>query len=91
MLYPKLQTKEGENEVFKLVRVRERRIGDFGNARYIKDKDGKILVEEVEIKEKQQMSISKIFNGEVLENSLHERQENLRVCNPIQEDEIKEA
>ena len=43
-LYKKLETKEGEKEVFKLARVREKRTRDLGDMRCIKDKNGKVLV-----------------------------------------------
>ena len=49
-LYQKLETKEGENEVFKLARARERRIRDLGVARCIKYENGRVLCEDAEIK-----------------------------------------
>jgi len=49
-LYQKLGTKEGEKEVFKLARARERKIRDFGVMRCIKDENGKVLSEDAEIK-----------------------------------------
>ena len=51
-LYQKLEIKEGENEVFKLARGRERRTRDLGVVRCIKDENGKVLSENVEIKER---------------------------------------
>jgi len=51
-LYKRFKTKEGEKETFKLARVRERRTRDLGNVRCIKDVEGKVLVEEVEIKKR---------------------------------------
>jgi len=49
-LYPKLETKEGEKEVFKLARARERRIRDLDAVRCIKDENGRVLCEDAEIK-----------------------------------------
>jgi len=49
-LYRKLETKEGEKEVFKLARARERRTSDLGLVRCIKDENGKVLSEDAEIK-----------------------------------------
>lgn len=49
-LYQKLETKEGETEVFKLARVREKRTRDLGVVRYIKDENVKVLFEDAEIK-----------------------------------------
>jgi len=50
-IYRKLKTKEDETEVFKLARVRERRIRDSVNIRCIKDVNGNIRVDQVEVKE----------------------------------------
>ena len=40
-------------EFFKLARARERSATDLGNVRCIKDEDGKVLVEETKIKERE--------------------------------------
>ena len=40
-LYHRLGTKEGEKEVFKLARARERKTRDLGVVRCIKDEEGK--------------------------------------------------
>jgi len=49
-LYQKLRTKEGEKEVFKLARARERKTRELGVVRCIKDKNGTVLFEDAEIK-----------------------------------------
>ena len=51
-LYKKQETKEAEKDVFKLARVREKKTRDIGNIRCIKGDDGKILVDETEIRER---------------------------------------
>ena len=51
-LYQKLETKEGEKDVFKLARAREKKTRDLGNVRYVKGEDGKVLVEETNIRER---------------------------------------
>jgi len=48
-LYQKLNSKKGEDEVFKLVRARERRIKDLSSVRCIKDEDDQILVEDTKV------------------------------------------
>ena len=53
-LYHKLGTKEGENEVFKLARARERKTRDLGVVSCIKDEEDKVLTEDAEIKERWQ-------------------------------------
>jgi hypothetical protein len=49
-LYQKLDTKESENDVYKMVMLRERKIRDFNKIRCIKDENDKLLVKEDEIK-----------------------------------------
>ena len=92
-----METKEGEKEVFKLARVRERRTMDLGVVRCIKDENGKVLSEDAEIKERWQRYFSKLLSGEAMEDSrsrkreCSERQLDPRVCGHISKDEIKEA
>ena len=50
--YQKLDTKEGENEVFKLARARERKIRDLGVERCIKYASGKVLSEDTTVRER---------------------------------------
>jgi len=50
MLYHKLETKEGEKDMFKLARASEKKTRDLGCVRCIKGEDGKVLVEETEIR-----------------------------------------
>jgi len=45
-LYQKLNSRGGENEVFKLARARERRTRDLSSVRCIKDEDGRVLIED---------------------------------------------
>ena len=93
----RLETKEGEKEVFKLARVRERKTRDLGVVRYIKDENSEVLSEDAEIKERWQMYFSELLNGEVMEDfcsrnrEYSERQLDLRMCGHITKDEIKEA
>jgi len=51
-LYHRLGTKEGEKEVFKLARARDRKTRDLGVVTCIKDENGKVLSEDAEIKER---------------------------------------
>jgi len=62
-LYQKLETKEGEKDVFKLVRARERKTRDLGCVRCIKGEDGRVLVEEAEIRDRWRSYFSGLFNG----------------------------
>ena len=63
-----MKTKEGEKEVLKLVRARERSTRDLGHLRCIRDENSKVLSKDAEIKERRQMYFSKLFNGEELED-----------------------
>jgi len=45
-LYQKLETEEGEKDVFKLARANEKKTRDLGNVRCIKGEDGKVLAGE---------------------------------------------
>jgi len=45
-LHQKLETKEGEKDVFKLARAKEKKSRDLGCVRCIKGEDGKVLVKE---------------------------------------------
>ena len=44
--------KDGEKEVFQLIKAKERRTRNSGNIRYIKHEDSKVPIEEAEIKER---------------------------------------
>ena len=63
-LYQRLNSKKGENEVFKLARVRERRTRDLSSVRCIEDEDGKVLIEDTKVQERWQSFFYKLFNGE---------------------------
>ena len=60
-LYHKLSSKEGENEVFKLARFRERRTKDLSSMRCIKDENDKVLVEDTKVQEKWQSQFYKLL------------------------------
>ena len=68
-LYQRLNSKEGENEVFRLARAKEGRTRDLGSVRCIKDEDGRVLVEDAEVRERWKSYFCKLFNGEGLDVS----------------------
>jgi hypothetical protein len=49
-LYRKLDTKEGENDVYKMAKHRERKTRDFNQVKYIKDETDRLLVNDHNIK-----------------------------------------
>jgi len=48
----KLDTKEVENDIYRIARIRERKTRDLYTVRSVKDEDQKILVRDEEIKER---------------------------------------
>jgi len=52
--YQRLETKDREKDVFRLVRVRERKTRDIRDVRYTEDKDSKVLVDQVTTKDRWQ-------------------------------------
>ena len=61
-LYRRLDTKEGEKELFKLAKARDRRTNDLNQIKCIKDEDEKVLVKDEEIKEHWKSYFYKLFN-----------------------------
>jgi hypothetical protein len=51
-MYQKLDTKEGENDVYKMTKLREKKTRDFNQVKCIKDEADRILVKHDEIKNK---------------------------------------
>ena len=96
-LYQRLNAKGGENEVFKLARARERRTRDLCGVRYIKDEEGRVLVEDAKVQERWQGYFCKLFNGEdwdatrQTEHLAQEEQQHYRPSRPITREEVKEA
>jgi len=96
-LYQRLNSKEGENEVFKLVRAGKRRTRDLSSVSCIKDEDGKVLVEDYKVQERWQSYFYKLFNGERFEVSqctehlAQEEQQNSTPCGLITREEVKET
>jgi len=51
-LYKRLNSKEGEKEVFKLLRAREIRTRYLSSVRCIKDEGGRVLIEDTKTRER---------------------------------------
>jgi uncharacterized protein YjhX (UPF0386 family) len=62
-LYRKLDTKDDENDVYKIAKLRERKTRDFNQVKYIKDEVDKLLVKDDEIKNRWREYFDKLFNG----------------------------
>ena len=48
-LYQRLDSKEGEREVFKLARTRDRHTRNLSSVRCLKDEDGNVLIEDTKL------------------------------------------
>ncbi|KAK9671053.1 hypothetical protein RND81_12G003600 [Saponaria officinalis] len=62
-MYAKLDTKEGEKDIYKLARIRDRKTKDIGRVRCVKDMDNKVLVHDIEIKGRWSYYFDNLFNG----------------------------
>lgn len=51
-LCTKLGSKEGEKDIYKLAKARERKMRDLGSFRCVKNEDNKVLVKDDQIKER---------------------------------------
>jgi hypothetical protein len=51
-LYQRLSTKEGENDIYKMARIWERKTRDLNQVKYIKDEMDQLLVKGQDIKQR---------------------------------------
>lgn len=61
-LYERLETKEGQNEVFRLARQRERKHKDIEKVKCIRDEAGRVLMDEEEIKKRWEKYFCALLN-----------------------------
>ena len=94
--YKKLESKEGEKDIYKLAKVRERKSRDLGNIRCIKSEDQRVLVTNGKIKERWRSYFHQLFN----DNQISEQNKNFnhivndrnyRYCRKIRISEVKDA
>jgi hypothetical protein len=94
-LYQRLGTKEGERDIYRIARTRERKTRDINQIKCIKDRTDRLLVKDEEIKDRWREYFDKLFNGEnegrtfELDDSSDDI--NRRFVRRIQEAEIGEA
>ena len=62
-IYARLDSKEGEKDIYRIARMREKKTRDLGIIRYIKDHNQKVLVKDTDIKERWKDYFDKLFNG----------------------------
>jgi hypothetical protein len=93
-LYRKLNTKEDENDIYKMTKLRERKMRDFNQVKCIKDETDRFLVKDKKIKNRWREYFNKLFNDESekiaikLDDSIDT---NGRFVRRIQESEVKET
>jgi Reverse transcriptase (RNA-dependent DNA polymerase) len=93
-LYRKLDTKDGENDVYKMAKLRERKIKNFNQVKCIKDEADGLLVKDEEIKNRLREYFDKLFNDKSekitikLDDSIDT---NRRFIRRIQESKVKET
>ena len=63
-LYKKMETKEGENEVFKIAKQRNRQSKDVQQVKVIKSKTGEILMEEEKVQQRWKEYFDNLLNHE---------------------------
>jgi hypothetical protein len=94
-LYQKRRTKEGEKDIYRITKLRERKTRDFNQVKCIKDENGGLLVKDDEIKNRLRAYFDNLFNGEddsttiELDDSFDDT--NRRFVRRIQESEVKEV
>jgi hypothetical protein len=93
-LYRKLDTKEDENDVYKMTKLRERKTRDFNQVKCIKDEADRLLVKDEEIKNRWREYFDKLFNDESEKTAIElydSIDTNMRFGWRIQESEVKEV
>jgi hypothetical protein len=94
-LYQRLSTKEGEKNIYRMARARDRKTRDFNQVKCIEDEREQLLVKEDEIRHRWQENFDKLFNGE--NENTNVQLDNLfddttrRFVWRIQESEVREA
>jgi hypothetical protein len=91
-LYRKLDMKNDENDVYKMIKIREKKTRDFNQVKCIKDEADRLLMNDDEIKNRWREYFNKLFNDESekitieLDDSVDT---NMRFFRRIQESEVK--
>src|SRR6185312_9852463 len=63
-LFERLGTKEGENDIYRMARIRERKTRDINQIKCIKDGINRLLVKDDKIKGRWREYFDKLFNEE---------------------------
>ncbi|XP_076905012.1 uncharacterized protein LOC143560627 [Bidens hawaiensis] len=96
-VYEHLETQEGEHDMFKIAKARERRRKDLGAVKFIKSEDGHVLVKEQDIRLRWKTYFQNLFNSE---RAYQEENDNIRLrrqqrnncfCRRITQEEVRNA
>jgi hypothetical protein len=94
-LYRRLSTKEVEKDVYKIARIRKRKMRDLNQVKCIKDEMDKLLVKGQDIKQRWQRYFDNLFNreNETMDTQLDDSFDDLNRCFVcrIQESEVKKT
>ncbi|XP_076895048.1 uncharacterized protein LOC143547203 [Bidens hawaiensis] len=96
-MYARLETKEGEHDMFKIAKAREHIRQDLGVVKYIKGEDGRVLIKEQYIKQRWQNYFNSLFKGkqtyqrETDNHVAHRQQRNNSYCRGITQGEVRIA
>ncbi|XP_071680080.1 uncharacterized protein [Lolium perenne] len=94
-LYQRLGTKEGEKDIYRMAKIRERKTKDVDQVKCIKDGADQLLVKDKEIEHRWLEYFDRLFNGETesstteLDNSFDDTSR--RFVRRIQESEVKDT
>ena len=64
-LYQRLGTKEGENDIYRMAMIHERKTRDINQIKCFKDGTDRLLVKDEEIMDRWREYFDKLFNGRV--------------------------
>ena len=94
-LYQRLSTKEGERDIYKMAKTRERKTRDVNQVKCIKDGADQLLVKDEEIKRRWREYFDDLFNGEnessTIELDDSSDDTSRRFVRRIQEAEVRET
>ncbi|KAK3531798.1 hypothetical protein QTP70_029738, partial [Hemibagrus guttatus] len=92
-LYPRLDTREGEKDLYRLARQRDRDGKDVQQVRVIKDRDGRVLTSEESVQRRWKEYFEELMNEE--ENEREKRVEGVnsveQKVDKIRKDEVRKA
>jgi hypothetical protein len=93
-LYQRLNTKEGERDIYKMAKFRERKTRDVNEVKCIKDGEDQLLVKDEAIKRRWREYFDNLYNGEIesstIELDYSFDDANMCFVRRIQESEVKE-